>query len=201
MRTLNRQRASIVFSELFESNSVLTPEQVANKERIFRRSEILRWRGGKVLGRAKIGVEFRALLACIGHSHPRTRSIQNPVATLTELEQLFEREQYILWYDEASKTVWIVLKDSASTLSQIKSWAHALLVARSHTNMHPAISGSTSSLEVRSERSMTSVLRESLASLNSHFGDHTQRLKNAGWDLDTAALETRAGFRISVKVE
>ncbi|KAI9793514.1 MAG: hypothetical protein M1816_007947 [Peltula sp. TS41687] len=197
MRTLSRQRACILFSELFDNNRVLTPEQVASKERIFRRSELIRWTNGEVLGRAKIGVELQALLACIGDSNPRTRSIQNPIVTLTEIEQLFEKEQYILWYDEASKTVLIVLKDSASTLSQIKTWAQALLVAREHQQY----STRASSLELRSELHLMNVLRETLAFLNSGFDGYTQRLKNAGWDLDTAALETRAGFRISSKVE
>lgn len=85
MRTLNRQRANIVFSnyldlvsytennasekssELLEIESlgkysVLTPEEVSHQERIFEIDGVIRWRGSTNVGICTIGVPFRSIL-------------------------------------------------------------------------------------------------------------------------------------------
>ena len=194
MRTLNRQRANIVFSELFNSNVILTPVEVARKETIFERGGILRWKGSKVLGHAEIGVPFQVLLEFIGEFHSHTRSVLNPIIKVRELEELFEMEQYILWYDESSKKVVIVLKGPCSATSQLKSWAHGLLIA-AHAMVKTPLSKSADE-RLQEEQTTMSVLRETLDFLNTNFNEYVQRLADAGWDLQATALETQAGFRV-----
>src|ERR1700709_2496622 len=55
MRTLNRQRANLVFSALLEDHYTVgkehvkpfpTPEQISIQERVFERDGVLRWKGG-----------------------------------------------------------------------------------------------------------------------------------------------------------
>ena len=85
MRTLNRQRANIVFSNYLDmvsytksnaseksskqieidslgQDSVLTPEEVSLQEKIFEIDGVIRWRGSTIVGFCAIGVPFRSIL-------------------------------------------------------------------------------------------------------------------------------------------
>lgn len=84
MRTLNRQRANIVFSNYLDmvsytqsyvseksskqveieigKCSVLTPEEVSHQERIFELDGVIRWKGSTIVGICTIGVPFRSIL-------------------------------------------------------------------------------------------------------------------------------------------
>lgn len=190
MRTLNRQRANIIFSTLIDNDVVLTQTEVSKQERIFERDGALRWGSSSIIGYAKIGVRLSALFEIIGRTHSATFSVKDSEITLTTLETLFRREKYMLWWGENANSILIVLKDTASNVSQLKAWIHALLTAR-HVHLDPSSS-------LTSSDSKMSILRETLEYLNVHFDGHIDRLRKAGWDLDTAALGTRSGFRLTL---
>jgi hypothetical protein len=96
MRTLNRQRANIVFSAYLnpscytgsldserlphrigstpDTHCVLTPEGVSARERIFERDGVLRWLEGSVIGHCTLGVPLKYILDVLPHSNRNSQS-------------------------------------------------------------------------------------------------------------------------------
>lgn len=193
MRTLNRQRANIVFSTLFDTDTVLSPEEVSKRERIFERDGVLRWRGENVLGYCEIGVPLSRILRSLVPGTETTGSIREPDVRLSQVWDLYRDEDYILWYDSPKAEAMVVLKDKASPTSQLKAWAQALSVAYVHQQQ---LKEGQKPLH---EEDTYTVLKDTLADLSRTFESNLQRLKAAGWDIDTAALETSSGRRILIK--
>lgn len=193
MRTLNRQRANIVFSTLFESGTIPSPKEVSGRERIFERDGVLRWRGGSVLGYCKIGVPLRQVSQSLGPRTEKTGSIRNPDLGLSRIWDLYRDEDYVLWYDSLRFQAMVVLKDKASPTSQLKAWAQALTLAHIHQQQWKRDE------KAMNEEAIFTALKDTLADLSRSFESHIQRLRTAGWDVDIAALETSPGRRIVMK--
>jgi hypothetical protein len=188
MTSLNRQRANIVFSELVATDRILTPQEVAHREKVFEEDGVLRWRDGARLGIAKIGVTLGTLLEKAGSRDRKTGSLQiaRPAGRLEgeadELDLTFATSPYVLWWDRRTRTAYITLQRNCSAFDQLVAWFHALLLAKSSGNataVLPAIDAKTGF-----HRAREILLR------------HTDGLKAAGWDLDAAVLETRPGARV-----
>lgn len=213
MTSLNRQRANIVFSTLLESDpgmdmeslrsgqvpktkqapnttswKILTPAQVAQKERIFHRDGALQWKTPSQtqdLGTAEIGVS----LASFFSQTPASKvSLQThlPIPTLTTL---FAAESYLL-YPTRRGTKWhasILLKSNSTVHTQQKAWTHALLAAR----VLPSPSTATTA-------EIVDVLANTLSFLNTRFSQYTHALSEAGWNTSLPALETRSGRRVTL---
>lgn len=157
LRTINRQRANMLFSTLVETGKIQTPKDIASKERIFesRGGSVLRWETGSILGHCEFGVPLGELVDCLPSRHQshstsrrRTDSTSKPhggidLATLTTL---FHDQQYILWcqpysssFSSTSTTtspqnpiklkILVVLKQGITPESQLKAWYHALLLS------------------------------------------------------------------------
>lgn len=234
MTSLNRQRTNIVFSALFASDqdlnlddlgvhgaskrtsrigekqwTVLRPAEVASRERIFTRGEVLTWTPVDgpsssttattyKLGSCRIGVPLQCLL-----SKPSFLSTSIPIPHLISL---FASESYLLFFTYSSKGTWegtVILKSGCTAPSQIKSWAHALLAAR-------VLRGSLSAsgehhLDSREKRDgqVLRIMSQTLNFLNegSRFEQYTQVLMRAGWNMELAALETKPGLRIRSDME
>ena len=178
MRTLNRQRANLLFSMYLQDTgesvgchkrAVPSPTQISARERIFEREGVLRWQGGSVLGYCEIGVPFSRILNSIDGEH------------LTTLWDEFKDDAYITWYDELSKTYLVTLKDFATPLDQLHAWMHALYLA--YESKH-------------AESNMVQV-RSTLREFSPSFLD--EQLSQAGWDIETGALEVKSGTRLQIK--
>ncbi|KAI9874273.1 MAG: hypothetical protein M1830_009939 [Pleopsidium flavum] len=193
MRTMNRQRANTVFSTLFDEGVILSPEEVSKQERIFERDGVLRWKGCHVIGYCRIGVPLRLLLRSLVPRTGPTGSIRSPTIGLSRLWDLYRDEDYLLWYDSLKKTAMVVLKGEASPTSLLKAWSQALLVA--HRRHHQVEAVPRASVD---EVTFT-MLRVTLADVSRSFENYLQRLRTAGWDVNTAALETSSGRRIMLK--
>ncbi len=108
MRTLNRQRANIVFSTCLDPSSfvgvdrlnkspqksnikhpenhrILMPEEVSSMERIFERDGVIRWHGKKIIGRCVLGVPLKAILDTLPQS---THNSQTGSYTYSKSEAL-----------------------------------------------------------------------------------------------------------------
>lgn len=192
MHTLNRQRANIVFSTMVARSRVLKPVEVAARERIFERDGALRWEGAQVIATARIGVTLGELVAHLGSSHSVTRSIGDPSIDLERLVELYNREDYIAWYDSSSRTADIVLKEGAKPTSQLKSWAHVLLTAHK-------LAGEDATSAASTEEATLQQLKATLTTLSDDWDQHLTSLKAAGWDLDNASLETTSSSRIRLQ--
>jgi hypothetical protein len=195
MRTLNRQRANLVFSTYLEKcgngekeqdlKKVPSPQEISVIERVFEKNGVLRWKGGKILGYCKIGVSLRTILDLFGEKKKMTGSYTgSPSFGARKLLDEFQDEDYILWYDSTPKTFFIVLKVSANTTTQLHAWMHALFMARKLEDTEHV------------EPMLQHIIRthSELKSIATTAFD--ERLIDAGWDIETGALETRSGTRI-----
>ncbi len=190
MHILNRQRANIVVSSLLETNKAPTPEEVSIQERIFEWDGVLRWRCSAPIATAKIGVPLQRLLGVLGPAHDTTGAIRDGKLIFQRLARIFSQEEYLVWYDASGKEALIVLKEEASPQAQIKAWALSLLVAHRLQDQHAT--GATDKI--------VQMLESSVIELSNQWDEYIERMKAAGWDMETANLETTSGSRIRVRV-
>ena len=198
MRTLNRQRANLVFSSYLDqliefdgqtkSNGKIkypSPEEISIQEKIFERDGVLRWKGGKVLGHCEIGVEFRKILSILSPTNTTTGSYPTS-PEVARLLDIFSEESYLMWPDTSRKTFLIVLKYSADTKTQLQAWTHALLFSKQL------------GLIAENEETLSDALARTLRDVKvftSAF-DVYGELQKVGWDIETGSMETKSGTRI-----
>ncbi|KAI5256700.1 DUF647-domain-containing protein [Aureobasidium subglaciale] len=187
MRTLNRQRANIVFACLHKHDRVLSPEQVSDKERIFERDGILRDADDKCLGYCRIGVPASELLMHLGKTDKLTKATNLADGRLLQLLGLFEEEGYVIYLEHASNMACILLKKGSNTAVQLKAWYHVLLLAR--------LAGQG----CKAEEAPMDMVQSTLVAVRKDWDKVQARLGEAGWDLETAALETTSGSRVCIQ--
>lgn len=193
LRTLNRQRANIVFSTLGDSGVVVTPKQAARLERIFEKDGVLRWRESEILGYARIGARFTELVKSLGDDAPlASGETKAPGLSINSVAKVFRNEKHLLWYDSRTRWVTICLRNDIAPEEQLKAWVHALFVAKEirhrEKRQAPPPSG----------EALLGVLETTLHDLGISFSTTVERLKEAGWDLSTTALETKPGYRVGI---
>lgn len=211
MRTLNRQRANLVASNVFEqvyekvhaakekptantdllSIRIPTPQEVSSQERVFEEDGVLRWKGKKCIAYCKIGVDLRTILNLFEKPSKATGSYSGAQSVeFAKLLDLYRDDEYIMWNDHPRNTFLIVLKDGAQTTTHLRAWMHALYHAEA------------SKLGRLQEEE---TLIEALASTKTYVTKVLDRfevfeeLQKAGWDIETGAMETRSGTRIKMK--
>lgn len=222
MTSLNRQRANIVFSYLLRSHEgprVLGPKEVSEHERVFERDGVLRCIGKRdgvlrsngpmlkskddIVGYCRIGVSLQTLLSQINTTH-RTKSgaFDDLAIKLTDLLDVFASEGYILWLPDKpgsrlhSKEALIVLKRDCTALDQLKAWMHAWMLVQMRENA--PLNEKLYKTDDSFAHPRLNELRASLAMTCQAFTQYVPALKEAGWNLDIAALETRAGVRAAI---
>lgn len=198
MRTLNRQRANLLFSNAIEGMEafkdkrplpIMTPDKISVQERIFEQDGVLRWKGGKVLGYCRIGVELRSILSLFSNPKKPSRSYSDSATMeLKKLLELYRYDNYIMYFDEPRKACLIALKDGSTSITQLKAWAHALWTVS----------------QTRDGENTIALLERTKGLVDEMFkGNGTvafeEHLRDAGWDIETGALETRSGTRIKIK--
>jgi hypothetical protein len=193
MRCLNRQRANIVFASILQHGQVPSPTHVSKQERVFERDGVLRWIDNRIVGYGRIGVPLEALLSRMAPQHKRPGSLHARATALSGLLDVFADEAYLLWFAECDDEVLIVLKHGCSPTDQLKAWAHALLLA--HGRSRPVPESETEDDEAVLKRQLAEMTK-TLVKLNEVFGKYTGLLKQKGWDLEVAVLETRPGTRV-----
>jgi hypothetical protein len=214
MRSINRQRANVLFSNLVETGKVMNPQDVSEMESIFERrgGSVFRWLSGAVLGHCDFGVSLQSLLKCLPQSSRNKRSSSTRLGTMdvSTVVSLFQNQQYILWcqpyaphwYEsmEPKTRVVVVLKQGITPESQLRAWYHALLLARRLSRQQRGgkvdMGEKKKLLKVKKEETLLHVVA-SLDHANKTFDGYARRLREAGWELGIPVLETRLGSRIS----
>ena len=192
MRSLNRQRANIVFSHLIQYDKILRPADVSARERIFERDGVLRWADDRIIGHGRIGVRMEELLQrASGSPHKRKGGIKLQALNLSELMELYADESFVLWFDLHRSDALIVLKGGCKTVDQLKAWAQALLLAQHFARQDEDRRADGD----EAPRVELADLRLSLEKANNLMNSSAKRLQATGWDLDSAMLETTAGTR------
>lgn len=197
MRCLNRQRANLVFSSIFEHEEVLSPSDVSKRERVFERDGVLRWANDEIVGYCRIGVSLHTLLSLFGRRHRLTGSLDLQGIKMSELLDIFADEAYILWPASPDYEALIVLKDGCAPIDQLKAWAHALLLARKRRRGRGS-GGKQDDSDVSVVTARLAELRLTLKDTQDLLIKYAEALRDKGWDLNVAVLETRAGTRAEV---
>ncbi len=204
MRTLNRQRANLVLSAILEqintrqegisTNSKIAlgplrypaPQQIYLHERVFERDGVLRWQGAQVLGFCRLGVDLKTILKCFSLPHQRTGSYDwSRNEEFAKLLEIFQPDEYIVWYDQPRRAFLVVFKNGSDTKTIICAWVFALYFAKFGSQ--------------KKGRPLVDLLSETARFMRMIRKDMLLGLSEAGWDLETGALETRSGTRITVK--
>lgn len=186
MRTLSRQRASLVLRHL-EQGRVPTPREIADEERIFEWDGVLRTANDAVVGHCTIGCSMATLLKALGPRHDVSMSTQLADDLLERLLAKFSSRGYILWYTAVSDRlqVYVVLKAGHNPEDRVLAWWQAqLLTGRIATE-----SSVGWALEL---------LGQTAAAATMLLEEHKKGLIDAGWDLETNAMETGSSIRIHI---
>ena len=192
MRSLNRQRATLVYKHLIRGH-VPDPEEISKQERIFEWDSILRNSDDRVLGHCRVGTSMSQILegGALQHNR-RTKSTQLPDGWLQNMLSLFSSQQYLLWYTSRGGYlhVNVVIKSRATSLDLLTAWWQALALVNALSNSKKSTSSTEASLELleASNTSATKLLQK-----------YEADLRKAGWDLDLGALETSSSTRITVE--
>ncbi|KAI8934221.1 hypothetical protein NX059_008968 [Plenodomus lindquistii] len=194
MRCLNRQRANIVFSSLLQHGRIVGPSEVSRRERVFEHDGVLRWSDDTVVGYCRIGVSLHTLLSRMGLCNERTGSLDLREIAMSELLEVFSGEAYILWPASSAEEILIVLKEGCTPMDQLRAWAHALLLAKRRSSFL----GKPTDDNASSAQNRLAEVRRTLADTGAVFEMNSAAMRDAGWDLDVAALETRAGTRVKM---
>ena len=177
------------------------------------------------LGSAQIGLSLSSFFGTSANSARSTIPVQQLTALFSDEAYLLFLTPSSS--PSSTKRKWhasILLKKGCTTPDQLKAWTHALLAARVLVLMHSSkqtqteIERGRSKERRRSKRgrkespdtmdlssssdvfTVLDVLERTLSCLNteSRFGDYLARLRDVGWNLDIAALETRGRRRVSI---
>jgi hypothetical protein len=176
------------------------------------------------IGSCRIGGSFNELLSLLkDDSSPSSSSSSKSIDAnanananansstllLRQLNEIFASESYLLFFfSSPSRTMTpqavITLKHTCTPLLQLKAWAHALLVAKvlfSSSSSSSTNGAGTDQHQHHQQHTLLTIITQTLSFLNDNgrFQRYAADITAAGWDLDTAALETRSGRRIHIQ--
>ncbi|KAF9527615.1 vitamin B6 photo-protection and homoeostasis-domain-containing protein [Crepidotus variabilis] len=171
LRTLNKQRLTIAWLFYCTKSDVPLADISAKFERIFlNASSIIDPQSGVTLGECVLGSSV-------------SRSMTKPIPP--ELFDLFEREKYLIWYENhaagcSHPRVHIYLKDKYTSNDLLKAWVHAVEVCR------------TVGQRVRREHlpPKADYVKDAYLYLDTHFSFFLSKLRAADWDTVESALMT-----------
>src|ERR1700753_2892066 len=181
IKSLNRQRANLVFSHLLAYDKVLTPKQVSQSERIFERDGVLRWCGGQILGFARIGVGLSVL--CRDRQSPKSAkaSRHSGIPYLSSVMDVFADEQYVLTVKGTSMpTINIALKSGCTSSNQLKGSLHPLVLAKDLLGEADTSPDSAKQIS-DSDQGTLKAITQSLTRTNEVFDEYSMRVQSAGW--------------------
>ncbi|CAG8955628.1 hypothetical protein HYFRA_00009582 [Hymenoscyphus fraxineus] len=204
MRTLNRQRANLVFSSYLHAVKnkdvglkLLTPEEVSHQERIFEKDGVLRssdFRLGRndIRGHCSIGVPLQKILSLFNRRVLHVEIAPSPrLSEFPALLDVYKNEGYIMMCSIIAgmrPAYYIVVKEGAENRDLLKGWLHALY----HTTLWTVGRKEGESVIEGLERTRREV--EGLLETYNVF----EELERVGWDINTGALETRSGTRVRI---
>ncbi|KAK6358878.1 hypothetical protein TWF696_000058 [Orbilia brochopaga] len=188
MVTLNRQRANLVMSTFAETGVILTPKDVARRERIFERDGVLRWYNGEKLGWAVIGTKLSTIIT-------QTTAVGENLS-LSDAAKACLTEHYIVWLGNSRGSsrggglrdaqVRICLESGCTPASQLKAWMHGLLSAKTLSNKRSRAVAASDALQA---------LVDAKCQIDKTFDEFLKRLAEAGWNPEDPQLETSPGYR------
>lgn len=201
MRTLSRQRATLLYHQL-QRGIVAKPEDISKSERIFDRDGVLRDVHGSITGWCAFESSIKALFdpqASMRRS--RTGSLSVDSLHIERLLAIFEKRRYIVNVVPASNQdlyqCQIFLKRGATTTDCLTAWWHCLAFVEAEK----ALRGQRTVSEVYYSPAGRKELLDLLEKLSPTIAEILEKrgdaLRAAGWDLEVNALETGSSMRLS----
>lgn len=182
LETLNRQRATILFTTMLDEHTVLSPRQVADRERVFAAGSSVSDKFGKCIGTISLGVSLERLIKQASSTRSKTafKSIDSSFETILTT---FQNERYVMTHNERQKHVCVVFKQHAAAQDQMQAWLHGMITLRAgdYSSRHKDVPKLTATLQVAKK-------------LLIH---HAPAMRAKGWNLEVVPLETTAGFRLN----
>jgi len=195
MRTLNRQRATLVYHHLKQGH-VPKPREVSEQEFVFERDGVLRSVLGAPLGWCTMGSQLASPLRHMSFKRGVSQSLLMKSSWFQQTMLLLKDRRYVLILQEGSLVplMYVVLEKEATTADVLVGWWHALAFAEAST------------VDMKGVRDLTYVnegklfprIATTAQTTTTMMEQYQARLVEAGWDLDTNALETRSSSRISI---
>lgn len=195
LRTLNRQRAGIVFANWMRDGKVLSPREVSEREYIFERDGAVRDADGILVGTCSIGITYEEYVRRT--SKAAGRAYQITTQALEDAAAASREQSFLVHLDPASRHCYIALARDCTLQQQLRAWfmGHAALQSlHTETRQSGRADDGSSSREVASKATQAA----SKSVDTSTFGELWEELQRAGWDIKTGALETRRGARFAV---
>jgi hypothetical protein len=205
IRTLNRQRTNIVFSDIIRSlpeieqavdstvedvqksvsKLLYTPRKASNRERILEPDGLLRWyssSGDQVVGHAEF-TGFQSILSILPASVSLDHLIDASQATVSG---------YLIFYSvrQHRPELKICLLNSRNKSCDVRAWVHALLIAQNLVNS-PQLQ--TDPLHVIRETGR--IVDRLFVELNIE-----PALASAGWDLDRYAVRSKPNPTVQIEL-
>ncbi|KAF3915852.1 hypothetical protein AA313_de0201080 [Arthrobotrys entomopaga] len=180
MITLNRQRANLVISTFAETGAILTPKDVARRERIFEREGVLRWHDGRIVGWGVIGTKLSSIIT------PSTS--QQGRMSIVDIAKACPTEQYMLWFGGRLENmrVCICLEHDCPPTIQLRAWMHALLSVKILSDKR---------LKSATDSDALQALIDAKRQIDSTFDEFLERLPEVGWNIEDPQLETTSVYR------
>jgi hypothetical protein len=224
MRTLNRQRANLVFSNIlnqlkrpegirnrppelwedlkaidlcFSQIKIPTPEEIYRQERVFERDGVLRfqgWENGPV-GYCQLGVSLQTLLDAA--NEPKYRTSAEIAQDLNALMIRFQKTESRSQSPFEEEGYSIVLDRRSNTFLVLLAEG-ATPRNMCHAWVH-ALQASQTLAVYSDEFDRELELLAGRLIIDRIFPEMWRRLGENGWDLEVNAMETRSGTRISLR--
>ncbi|KAK6388159.1 hypothetical protein LTR65_008167 [Meristemomyces frigidus] len=194
MRTFNRQRATLVYHEL-KQGRIPRPEDISKQERIFERDGVLRDEDDRITGYCTVGASMKTFLSSLAF---RKRSLTGAMSVddtwLTDLLSLSAESAYILSYDSSSDPLRfdIVIKKGATPGDLLLAWWQALALSEEASKLR------TWSYSLDKRQDVLDLVKETATAAAQLMSRYGAELREASWDLDVGALETRSSTRVSL---
>ena len=199
LRTMNRQRATLVYHYLRRSH-VPTPAEVAKQERIFEWDGVLRGPNDEILGHCSIGASMSRFVQSMSIRQNRgTGSSFIPASLLQGILATYSKTAYLIWYDRSVRLsgLNVLIKADAHPVDLLIAWWEALCIAV-ELDMHGARRIDTT-VENTYNDDRLDLLKRSQRSVRELFEKYDAQLKQCGWDMDEGALEVPSSVRIKLK--
>ena len=168
----------------------MSVEAIGGDEKLFESGDAIVL-SGMVLGYCRFA-GAGSVLAALERNIPSQERSEGAGAMFGRLLQIFEKEEYLLWLDHSIRQCFILLKQRATTETQLKAWCHAFTLM--HTMGRRDEYGET-------KETILGTLSDSLIENAERWEAVKSRLQDAGWTISGSDLAVSAGNRIDIVVD
>lgn len=194
LRSLGGERASMIVARLMDNDHTrIRVEEVGRDESILSigwagKSNVALQSHGRLIGTCCFG-GVRDLLNHAGwSSQAGERAYVGDASPLQTLIEIFNEENYLLWWDRGSRRGLVVLKAGGDVACQLKAMCHAWRIA----GYADRLGGKAATIDI---------VRDSLVANRSEWARLLDMVRAGGWDVEASSLAADSGTRFEAKMQ